>query len=148
MNGIYNYLKYDDKLSSSGMPTPEQLKEVAEAGARVVINLATSKSEGAIPNEAELVTDLGMEYIHIPVEWNKPTRRNLDDFLHAMDAHRDDKVLVHCQANFRATGFVALYRILRQGWKVEDAFQPLRRIWNPEEYPIWQTFIETHQLPG
>ena len=148
MNGIYNYLKYDDKLSSSGMPTPEQLKEVAEAGARVVINLATSKSEGAIPNEAELVTDLGMEYIHIPVEWNEPTRRNLDDFLQAMDAHRDDKVLVHCQANFRATGFVALYRILRQGWKVEDAFQPLRRIWNPEEYPIWQTFIETHQLPG
>ena len=148
MNGIYNYLKYDDKLSSSGMPTPEQLKEVAEAGARVVINLATSKSEGAIPNEAELVTDLGMEYIHIPVEWNEPTRRNLDDFLQAMDAHRDDKVLVHCQANFRATGFVALYRILRQGWKAEDAFQPLRRIWNPEEYPIWQTFIETHQLPG
>ena len=146
MNGIYNYLKYDENLSSSGMPTPEQLKEAAEAGARVVINLATSKSEGAIPNEAELVAGLGMEYIHIPVEWNEPTRRNLDDFLRAMESHRDDKVLVHCQANFRATGFVALYRILRLGWNKEEAFHDLRRIWNPEDYPVWQAFIETHLL--
>ena len=146
MNGIYNYLKYDENLSSSGMPTPEQLKEAAEAGVRVVINLATSKSEGAIPNEAELVAGLGMEYIHIPVEWNEPTRRNLDDFLRAMESHRDDKVLVHCQANFRATGFVALYRILRLGWNKEEAFHDLRRIWNPEDYPVWQAFIETHLL--
>ena len=147
MNGIYNYLKYDENLSSSGMPTPEQLKEAAEAGARVVINLATSKSEGAIPNEAELVAGLGMEYIHIPVEWNEPTRRNLDDFLQAMDEHKGKHVLVHCQANFRATGFVALYRILKLGWKKEEAFRDLRRIWDPEDYPAWQTFIETHLLP-
>ena len=114
---------------------------------RVVINLATSKSEGAIPDEAERVAALGMEYIHIPVEWDEPTRRNLDDFLRAMDAHKDDNVLVHCQANFRASGFVALYRILRLGWKTEEAFLDVRKIWNPEEYPTWQTFIETHLPP-
>ena len=147
MNKIYNYLYYNEKLSSSGMPSPEQLKDVAEAGMQVVINLATSKSEGAIPHEGEIVNGLGMEYIHIPVEWNEPTRQNLDDFLHAMEKHKDDRVLVHCQANFRATGFIAMYRIIKLGWKKDDALQPMRTIWNPEEYPVWQTFIENNLLP-
>jgi protein tyrosine phosphatase (PTP) superfamily phosphohydrolase (DUF442 family) len=147
MKDIYNYLYYNEKLSSSGMPTPEQLKDVAEAGVKVVINLATSKSEGAIPDEGGLVNGLGMEYIHIPVDWNNPTNKDLDDFLNAMDRHKDESILVHCQANYRATGFVALYRILRLGWKKEDAFQDVRKIWNPVEYPVWQMFIETSLLP-
>lgn len=124
------------------MPTPEQLSEVAEAGIKFVVNLATSKSEGWIPNEGEVLTGLGMDYLSIPVDWENPTVQNLEDFMNAMDAHKNVRVLVHCQANFRATGFVTLHRILRLGWKREAAFVDLRKIWNPEEYPIWQKFIE------
>ena len=62
--------------------------------------------------------------------------------MNAMDAHKDQKMLVHCEANYRATGFVALYRILRLGWDQEEAFQDLRRIWNPEKFPVWQKFID------
>jgi hypothetical protein len=60
----------------------------------------------------------------------------------AMDAHQNQKVHVHCQANYRATAFITLYRIQRLGWEREKAFQDLRRIWNPDEYPIWKKFIE------
>lgn len=142
MNDIYNYLFLNEKLSSSGMPTAEQFTAIAEAGVQTVINLATSKSEGALVNEKELAEARGMTYINIPVEWDNPTRENLDEFMNAMDAHKDDKVLVHCQANYRATGFVTLYRVLKLGWKKEAAFQDLRKIWNPEEYPVWQKFID------
>jgi protein tyrosine phosphatase (PTP) superfamily phosphohydrolase (DUF442 family) len=142
MKDIYNYLYLDEQLSSSAMPTPEQLTSVAEAGVKVVINLATSKSEGAIPNEGELVSGLGMAYINIPVDWNNPTQQNLDDFINAMDAHKDQKKLVHCQANYRATGFVPLYRIKKLGWKREDAFRDMRKIWNPGKYPVWEKFID------
>jgi protein tyrosine phosphatase (PTP) superfamily phosphohydrolase (DUF442 family) len=147
MKDIYNYLFLTEKLSSSGMPKLEQLKEVAEAGVKFVINLATSKSEGAIPNEGELVRNLGMDYLNIPVDWENPIQQNLDDFMNAMDAHKDDLVLIHCQANFRATGFITLYRVLRLGWKKEDAFVDLRKIWNPKEYPVWQKFIEERLTP-
>ena len=142
MKEIYNYLYLTEKLSSSGMPKAEQVDAIAQAGVQAVVNLATERSEGALKNEKELVEARGMEYIHIPVEWDGPTRQNLDDFMNAMDAHRDDHVLVHCQANFRATGFLTLYRVLRLGWKKEDAFQDLRKIWNPEKFPIWQKFID------
>jgi protein tyrosine phosphatase (PTP) superfamily phosphohydrolase (DUF442 family) len=142
MKDIYNFLQLTGKLSTSGMPTPGQLPEVAEAGVEFVVNLATSKSEGWIPNEGELLTGLDVEYLAIPVDWDQPTAQNLTDFMNAMDAHKDKHVHVHCQANFRATAFVTLYRILRLGWEKEAALIDLRKIWNPEEYPVWEKFIE------
>jgi len=139
---IYNYQFLDEKLSSSGMPTAEQMKEVAEAGVRVVINLALVTSQGALPEEDKVVESLGMKYIHIPVEWNNPAEQNLEDFFTAMDEHKAEKVLVHCQANYRASSFVMLYRVLRLGWKKEDAIPVMEKMWNPEDFPVWQTFID------
>lgn len=142
MKDIFNYLYLNEKLSSSGMPTPEQVKEIAEAGKTVVINLATEKSEGAIPNEEELVTALGMKYIHIPVDWSHPTTENLAEFFAAMDTHKDNDIFVHCQANYRATAFISLYRIQRLGWKKSDAYAIMNKMWNPEDFPVWEKFME------
>jgi len=130
------------------MPTAEQMKEVADAGVQVVINLALKTSPGALPNEDSVVESLGMKYIHIPVEWNNPTRQNLEDFFAAMDEHKEDKVLVHCQANYRASSFIMLYRVVRLGWKKEDAIPVMKKMWNPEDFPIWQKFIDENLLDG
>jgi protein tyrosine phosphatase (PTP) superfamily phosphohydrolase (DUF442 family) len=142
MKDLYNYLYWNEKLSSSGMPKPEQLKSVADAGVQTVINLATAKSEGAIPNEDELVRNLGMKYIHIPVDWNNPTKQELDDFMRAMEEHENEHILVHCQANYRATAFVAMDGVLRQGWSADDALEGMHKVWHEEENPIWAMFIE------
>lgn len=142
MKDIYNFLQLNENLSSSGMPTAEQMKEVADAGVNVVINLALKTSPNALAAEDEIVEALGMKYIHIPVEWDHPTQQNLADFFDAMDAHKDQKVHVHCQANYRATAFISLYRVLREGWKQEDAIPIMEKIWNPEDFPVWQKFIE------
>jgi protein tyrosine phosphatase (PTP) superfamily phosphohydrolase (DUF442 family) len=142
MNEIYNYLYYHEKLSSSGMPTTEQMKSVAEAGVELVINLAPHDVPKAIPNEAELVSSLGMEYINIPVNWNTPTRDGLNVFMEAMDVNNDKKIHVHCEANFRASAFITMYRILRLGWKSDEAFAVMHTIWDEDAYPVWKMFIE------
>jgi hypothetical protein len=80
--------------------------------------------------------------------WEQPTRQNLDDFMDAMDAHKEFTLLVHCQANYRVTGFMTLYRVLRLGWNADEAFKDLRRIWNPDEYPVWKKFIEENLASG
>ena len=147
MKDIYNYWFYDERLSSSGMPTAEQMKSVADAGVKVVINLALRTSQGALENEDAVVKSLGMKYIHIPVEWSDPTRQNLEDFFNAMDTHKDENVLVHCQANYRASSFIMLYRVLRLGWKKEEAIPVMERIWNPEDFPVWQKFINANLPP-
>ena len=129
------------------MPTAEQMKSVADAGVKVVINLALKTSQGALENEDTVVESLGMKYIHIPVEWSEPTRQNLEDFFKAMDTHKDKKVFVHCQANYRASSFIMLYRVLQLGWKKEDAIPVMERMWNPEDFPVWQKFIEANLPP-
>jgi len=148
MKGIYHFLQLNENLYSSGMPTAEQMKEAAEAGVQVVINLALSSSQGALENEDQQVESLGMKYIHIPVEWNNPTRQNLEDFFSAMEEHKDARILVHCQANYRVTAFVTLYRILREGWDKQEAFAVMNRMWNPEDFPVWQKFIEENISPA
>jgi protein tyrosine phosphatase (PTP) superfamily phosphohydrolase (DUF442 family) len=124
------------------MPKADQLSDAAQQGVQVVINLAVEDVANGQSEEGELVESLGMKYINVPVVWHEPTRKNLDDFINAMDAHKDQKMLVHCEANYRATGFVALYRILRLGWDQEEAFQDMRKLWNPEKFPVWQKFID------
>jgi len=140
---IYNFLALSDTLFTGGMPKAEELADAAGRGVGVVINLAPHTVHNALPNETELVNSLGMQYVNIPVDWNTPTKDGLDRFLQVMDANQDKKILVHCQANFRATAFVAMYRILRQGWKAEDAMEVMHKIWDEEDYPMWKMFIES-----
>jgi len=142
MNDIYNYKFFHEKLSSSGMPTVEQMKSVAEAGVQLVINLAPHDVKKAIPNEPELVESLGMQYINIPVNWGTPTKDGLNIFMDAMDANQDKKIHVHCEANFRASAFIAMYRILRLGWKQAEALEVMHTIWDEDAYPVWKMFIE------
>ena len=139
---IRNFLPLSENLFTGGMPNAEQLRAAAEQGVQVVINLALHDVPTALPEEEKLVSSLGMAYINIPVVWNHPTRQNLNEFLEAMEDHSEEKVLIHCEANYRATAFPALDRILRQGWKREDALEVMHQIWNEEKYPVWKKFIE------
>lgn len=138
---IYNFLQYDENLLTSGQPTEAQFAEIAAAGVQTVINLALATSDNALPDERATVQALGMEYVHIPVIWEAPTRANLETFMDALDARRGQKLYVHCAANYRVSCFVALYRILHLGWQPKEALAYTRRIWNPDEYPVWKTFI-------
>ena len=141
LEDIFNFLPLSEKLFTGGMPKAEQLKDAAQRGVNLVINLAPPEVMDALPGESELATSLGMQYINIPVIWNTPTKDGLDRFMDVMDENKDKTILVHCQANFRATAFVALYRILRKGWGAEDAMAGMHKIWDTEDYPIWKMFI-------
>ena len=70
---IYNFRALSANLLTSGQPTASQMAEIARIGVQTVINLALPTSDNALPDEESLVRSLGMEYIHIPVEWEQPT---------------------------------------------------------------------------
>jgi protein tyrosine phosphatase (PTP) superfamily phosphohydrolase (DUF442 family) len=139
---IPNFLVLSENVWTGGMPNPEQLADAAQRGVQLVINLAPHEVLNALPNETAIVTSLGMQYINIPVIWTTPTKDGLVRFMDIMDENQGKKILVHCQANFRATAFMALYRILRQGWNADGAMEGMHKIWDTEDYPIWKMFIE------
>ena len=138
---IYNYLSIDAKLVTSGQPSVEELAAAAGEGVEVVINLALHDDPRyALPDETGAVSTLGMTYVHIPVKFDAPGEAELLAFFDAMDTHAGRKTLVHCAANKRVTSFVGLYRVLRQGWDRDAAFEPMTEIWEPN--PVWAAFIE------
>lgn len=138
---IHNFLQISDNLATAGRPTEDQLAMLQEAGYQFVVNLALPKQPSALPNEAEIVTDLGMEYLNIPVVFNNPTSDELDQMMDALDAHAGQKCFVHCIANYRVAAFVFLYRVLRLHVPQTEAEIQLRQIWQPDE--VWANFIKT-----
>ncbi len=140
---IYNYLPLSETLITSGQPTREQFRLLPAAGIQTVINLAVPSSSNALADEEKVVRSQGMDYVHIPVIWENPTRADLEKFFAAMNRESEKKVWVHCAANMRVSAFVALYRILQLGWEREKAFQDTYRIWDPFTDPVWGKFIES-----
>jgi protein tyrosine phosphatase (PTP) superfamily phosphohydrolase (DUF442 family) len=138
---IRNWRPVDDSLATSGQPTVAQLGTIAAAGFTAVINLGLhDDSRYALPDEAGTVRGLGMAYEHIPVQFGAPTEGDLLAFFEAMDAHRGGRCWVHCAANMRVSVFLGLYRVLRQGWPREKAFEVMNSLWEPNE--VWAAFIE------
>jgi protein tyrosine phosphatase (PTP) superfamily phosphohydrolase (DUF442 family) len=142
-----NFLPLSEDLWSAGMPTADQIRDAARRGVQVIINLAMARSNRALKGEAALVRSLGVEYANVPVVWDAPTTHDLQRFFELMDRHAGRKILVHCQANYRATAFIALYRVRRLGWEPAAALEDLRRVWNPDEYPVWKEFIAQNLNP-
>lgn len=141
LNEIINFAQLSENLLTSGQPDKADFGEIAKAGVEMVINLATSTSDLALADEAGIVQSLGMEHLHIPVDWDNPTRENLEQFMDAMDANQYRKTLVHCALNYRVSCFTALWKVLRLRENPENAFQHLHDIWEPKEYPAWDDFI-------
>jgi protein tyrosine phosphatase (PTP) superfamily phosphohydrolase (DUF442 family) len=138
---IYNFRRLSGSLISSGQPTEEELAAVAAAGVEVVINLALHETYYSLPDERHTAEELGMVYEHIPVMWDNPQRADFEAFCDAMERHADRRVYVHCAANFRASAFIMLYRVLRLNWRPEDALPDMDAIWQP--YDAWPAFIES-----
>lgn len=139
---IYNYRKVTDTRITGGQPTEEQLQAAANEGFTTVINLAPHSSRNALPDEAGLVQSLGMTYHYIPVDWNTPTQADFEAFEAALNQHTDDKTIIHCAANFRASAFYALYAMKNLGWSEEEAEAFRAPIWEGSQYPLWEDFID------
>jgi len=137
---ITNFYAVTDSLGTGGMPRPEQIADIANAGYQVIINLALDEPPLQLPDEAELVRSFGMEYVHIPVSWQNPQPADLQRFFQVMDANPNQYVFVHCVMNYRVSAFVYLYRVLRQGIPPQKAELDLNYIWKPDG--IWADFIK------
>ena len=137
----YNFRRVTDRLTTSGIVRPDQLKALREQGYEVVVNLLPDTSEHAIANERDVIESQGIEYIHIPVDFKQPTSSDFLKFSGALDRVHEKKVHVHCAANYRVSAFYSLYLVSRTVWSAEQAMEFICSIWQPTEHPAWSDFI-------
>ncbi|WP_434939244.1 protein tyrosine phosphatase family protein [Shewanella sp. HL-SH8] len=135
-----------NQVITAGLPTPEQFALLQQAGVKTVINLIPDNNPNALKNEQQIVTELGMQYHNISVDWQQPTLENVEQFFALMKANNNQPVVVHCAANYRASAFYYLYLATQQDQQVDinDTLSPWGDLQKSfEEYPQWQALIET-----
>jgi NAD+ diphosphatase len=137
---IKNFLPLGERFGTAGQPTAEQFALIRAEGFDTVVNLALATSPGGLPDEGALVQGLGMEYVHIPVEFGAPQPDDLQRFFDAVEQREGKRIFVHCIMNMRVSAFMFLYRVLKLGHPIHDAELALHRLWQPD--PVWQDFID------
>lgn len=128
------------KPRSDAQPSAAWLGTVKDLKYDVLINLAPPQSHGSIANEGGIVGAKGVSYVNIPVDFMRPAAEDFRLFSEVMKAAAGRSVFVHCQANFRGSSFVFLYRVIHEGAPVGETGQKLQGVWVPE--PQWKRFIE------
>lgn len=106
---------------TAGQPSGDQLRALAHAGFRTVINTRGFGEPGVAESPA-FVAGLGMRYVHIPMsgpdDVNLDNARTLADALAAPDAL---PALVHCGSANRVGALFALKARFLDGKSAEDA---------------------------
>ena len=136
---LLNGINYSPALTTSGQPTEAELALIASAGYDRVIFLAFSNHPKAVAHEDDIVRNLGLQFIHIPVEWDSPSPADFVAFAAVMQTHGSGRTLVHCEVNFRASVFGFLYQVLFTGADVDEALSLMQSIWVPND--TWEAFI-------
>ena len=115
-------------LYRSGQLTPRQLREaVKRHQIRTIVNLQMPGEE--LIAERDLSRDLSVDFVNLPMpgdglgeEWE------FREFLKIIDDPDRRPILVHCARGTCRTGAaVAMYRLERDGWALEDVTAELRR---------------------
>lgn len=136
---ISNFRSYSDQFASSGQPNKQQLVELEAAGYQRIVYIAYTDHDNSLTHEDRIVKKLGLEYIHVPVEWSAPTKSDFYLFAGALQREPKKKTLLHCQVNYRASAFAFLYRVLHQGVSVSEAKKDMNSVWIPNE--TWTQLI-------
>ena len=141
MEEILNYKKINELIYTSGQPSVEQFKEIADNDFEVVINLALHKASNSIEDEDKVVTNLKMAYFHIPVDFENPKISDLKLFLNTLQALGSNKVWVHCALNYRVSAFIYVYHKFILKTPFEEIDLSLIEEWSPAKN--WQNLMQT-----
>ena len=125
------FVSVGDDMFIGGQPTERALRELRARGVTTVVNLRMPEEMARVGfDEAALVKELGMKYVHIPMRGtadNPYGPKELDTFAAAMAA-ADGKVLLHCTIAWRASHLWAAYLIRERKVPVATALEQTRMI--------------------
>jgi uncharacterized protein (TIGR01244 family) len=125
------FVSVGDDMFIGGQPTEKALRELRAKGVTTVVNLRMPEEMAHVGfDEAALVKELGMKYVHIPMRGtpeNPYGPKQLDAFAAAL-ASADGKVLLHCTIAWRASHLWAAYLIRERHMPVATVLSQTRRI--------------------
>ncbi len=144
---IRNFLRVNKDFCTGGQPRPEHLKRLKEEGVRAVINLRPP-SEHRAAEEEEAAKEAGLKYFNIPVVFTDPKDEQVEEFLKLTDDAENRPAFVHCAGAIRVGAFWMIRRVVRDGWKVEEARAEAEKVGlreSPHLVEFALKYIERHK---
>jgi protein tyrosine/serine phosphatase len=121
--GVGNLYKVSDVLYRSAQPTKEGMKELKKMGLTTIVNLRSFHSD------RDEIAETGLAYEHMYTKTWHVEEKEIIRFLQIVTNPKRTPVLVHCMQGVDRTGTMcAVYRIVIEGWKKEDAIAEMKAI--------------------
>ncbi|HIP61682.1 MAG TPA: hypothetical protein EYG98_03920 [Sulfurovum sp.] len=127
-------------LMTSALPQESDFSLMADDGYEIVISMCQSEDSLTLDNEDAMVTNAGMKYLHLPVDYYEPTMMDYTLLRDILNTIADKKVWLHCTKNYRVSAFMYLYNILERGADRQMAKMSMNSIWKPTD--AWENMIE------
>jgi len=143
---IVNYHKYNEKLAAGGQPTAEQLEALKNEGYEVIVNISTPSARNFLHREHSEVENLGMYYVHFPVDCSALDPVHYSTFSGIMKGISGRKVFVHCGGNIKSSNLIHMYHVLEEGMDERISFETLLKIQEPEEK--WNNYFKMMGMRG
>ena len=144
INKAYNFKTVNECVTCSGTLKGVNLLSLAEAGYEVVINLLPDENEYAVKDERIIVEGQGLRYEYIPVDWDNPQQSDFESFEKILESCKEQKVHIHCAANYRVSAFYSIYAVKNLGWSKSQSEDFINSIWDRNEYPQWEAFVSDY----
>jgi protein tyrosine phosphatase (PTP) superfamily phosphohydrolase (DUF442 family) len=124
---IPRFLTMSDGLYRGGQPSGAGFRLLKEKGIKTVINLRMEN------DESNLVQELGMNYVHIPIEdirpWTQIPEAAVAKYFELINNRANYPIFFHCRRGADRTGaMAALYRMAIERWDARTAYSEARRI--------------------
>lgn len=122
-----NFHRVNQELYRGAQPREGGFQKLAARGIKTVLNLR-ARDERARAEELE-ARAAGLGYFNIAMEGlDRPTHEQMESAMKIISDTAHQPVFVHCKRGADRTGMViAIYRITRDGWSVEDALREAKR---------------------
>ncbi len=122
VEGAPNLHRVSDLLYRCAQPTAPGFKELEKLGIRTVVNLRSEHSD------RNMLAGTNLKYYEIPSRATQVQEADLLKFLQIVTNPEEGPYLVHCHHGADRTGlFVAVYRIVVQGWSREEAIREMQK---------------------
>ncbi len=145
-SNIKNFLRINDKICTGGQPSLDDLARLKADGIRAIINFRPA-SEMNVEEESAKAKELSLRFFHIPFESSHPTPGAAGEFLKVMSDPANRPVFIHCATANRVGGFWMIYRVLKDGWKLEEAEEEAKKVGmrTPALRDFALEYIRTHE---
>ena len=127
VSGVANACQILPSVITGGQPNAVQLRAFKEAGGGIVLDVRDPMEPRPV-DEADLVRELGMEYVNIPVRAGSLNDATLERILGVLREAGDRTVFFHCGSGNRVGGALIPYLILDQQMEEQDAVDQAMRV--------------------